>query len=208
MNSKVSSIRSDRKRMRLYKRWSCMQQRCCNPGNKKYHRYGGRGIKLCDEWKSFAAFESWATSNGYDGTLSIDRIDNNGNYEPSNCRWVEPKVNSRNRECTVRYTAFGESKTAGEWIEDSRCMAPSASCITKRAKEGWSHQEAIETPRGNFPCYLTAFGETKSVVSWSVDRRCEITYPALRYRLSHGWSVEDAISQPKANKGPMRRIKA
>lgn len=75
-----------------------MKNRCGNPNDPNYKNYGGRGIRICDEWlHSTDAFIVWALSNGYDNTLSIDRIDVNGNYEPSNCRWVDTKIQSNNR---------------------------------------------------------------------------------------------------------------
>lgn len=88
---------------RLYNVWNIMKQRCCNPNNKNYKQYGERGIKVCEEWQnSFECFYKWALNNGYDeqaqrGKTTIDRINNNGNYEPTNCRWVTQKENCQNR---------------------------------------------------------------------------------------------------------------
>jgi len=76
-----------------------MVDRCANPSIKKWHRYGGRGITVCDEWKDYQAFKAWANANGYADHLEIDRRDNDGNYEPGNCRWVTHLVNTRNRSC-------------------------------------------------------------------------------------------------------------
>ncbi len=83
---------------RLYRIWHNMKQRCYNYNHNSYNSYGGRGIKICDTWiDDFQAFYEWAMSNGYKDNLSIDRIDNNGDYEPSNCRWTDKVIQSRNK---------------------------------------------------------------------------------------------------------------
>lgn len=83
---------------RLYRIWANMKRRCYNDHFEKYQNYGGRGIQVCDEWRTdFPAFRDWAMSNGYDDSLTIDRIDTNGNYEPSNCRWATYEQQNKNR---------------------------------------------------------------------------------------------------------------
>lgn len=103
---------------RIYKIWAGMHDRCYNPNRKEYESYGGRGIQVCDEWKdNFQAFYDWSMENGYSDDLSIDRENNEGNYEPSNCRWTTRKVQSDNTRQTVHITVNGDTKNIGEWAE-------------------------------------------------------------------------------------------
>ena len=82
---------------RLYSIWNGMKDRCNNPNNVNYHRYGGKGVSYTPDWELFSNFAAWAKENGYSDNLTIDRIDSNGNYEPSNCRWTNLYVQSQNR---------------------------------------------------------------------------------------------------------------
>lgn len=101
----------------LFNVWNTMKSRCENPNRQNYINYGGRGIKVCKEWCDAKDFVIWALNNGYEKGLQLDRIDNDGNYEPSNCRWVTPKENSRNRRNTKHLTINGETKCVSEWCE-------------------------------------------------------------------------------------------
>ena len=110
-------------RHRLYNTWKTMIHRCENKKRIKYPMYGGRGISVCEEWHDFNTFVFWALLNGYQEGLQIDRIDNNGNYCPNNCRWVTPKQNSRNRRNTVYLTVNGKTKSVAEWCETIKVSA-------------------------------------------------------------------------------------
>lgn len=92
-----------------------MKKRCENKNSSNYNLYGGRGISVCDEWKTFEPFEMWANNNGYGNDLSIDRIDVNGDYEPSNCRWATKKEQANNRRSTIHFKCCGKIHTLSEW---------------------------------------------------------------------------------------------
>jgi len=101
---------------RLYNIYADMKRRCEQQSRKAYPRYGGRGITVCEEWREdFQAFYDWAMANGYEVGLQIDRIDNDGNYEPENCRWVTARENNNNRRDNVKITINGEEHTIAEW---------------------------------------------------------------------------------------------
>lgn len=103
---------------RLYRIYRAMRSRCTDKNHKSYKDYGGRGIKICDEWlDNSLSFYNWAMTNGYDDTLSIDRIDNNGNYEPSNCRWAAIKEQNRNNSNCHYLTYNNETHCLAEWAE-------------------------------------------------------------------------------------------
>ena len=103
---------------RLYEIWQGMKSRCYYENDSRYSRYGGRGIAMCDEWrKDFLTFREWALNNGYSETLTIDRIDNDGNYCPENCRWATIKEQCRNRSSNIKIKIGSEEKTLTEWCE-------------------------------------------------------------------------------------------
>lgn len=84
----------------IYTAWQNMKARCLNPNNSKFHRYGGRGIVICEEWLVSSVFAQWALSNGWQKGLTLDRKNNDGNYEPSNCQWIIQGRNSRKKSTT------------------------------------------------------------------------------------------------------------
>lgn len=138
-------ITHGRSNTRLYRIWAGIIQRCCNSRNRyEWEKYGGRGITVCEEWKnSFEAFESWALSNGYSDSLSIDRVDVNGNYEPMNCRWATIYEQSNNKR-TSRFIEFnGETKTVREFADK---YGLNYSCLYARLRNGWSVERALLTP--------------------------------------------------------------
>lgn len=131
----------------IYDRWHNMKLRCYDPGQANFNHYGGRGVEVCDEWREdFAAFREWAFANGYSPKLQIDRIDVNGNYEPSNCRWVTNQENSNNRRNTIIVEWQGESKSLADWARDVRCLVSRQTLWQRYSKDGWPFGLAMSTP--------------------------------------------------------------
>ena len=123
----------------LYNRWVGIKYRCNCPTATNYKYYGGRGIKVCDEWnKSFVPFCKWALENGYREDLTIDRINTDGNYEPSNCRWATVKQQANNRTSNNIVEFNGESHTLTQWSEITGIKMAT---IWARLQKGWSEQD-------------------------------------------------------------------
>lgn len=103
---------------RIYHEWQSMKDRCFNENNSRWSRYGGRGITVCDGWKNdFQTFYDWAIANGYQDDLTLDRIDNDGNYCPENCRWATQVEQGRNRRTNIEITIGNSTRTLTEWCE-------------------------------------------------------------------------------------------
>lgn len=129
---------------RLFRIWKGIKGRCFNKNNNKFKNYGGRGILICDEWKNdFKAFYDWAMANGYQDDLTIDRIDNNGNYEPLNCRWVSQKVQQNNKSNSYFIEYNGKSLTLSQWAE---LYGLNYSTVKSRLSYGWTIEKALFTP--------------------------------------------------------------
>lgn len=128
---------------RLHTIWTGMKQRCYNPQEKCFERYGGRGITVCEEWQSFEPFFEWAVTHGYTDDLTIDRIDNDGDYCPENCRWATRKEQTNNYSRNHRVTYDGETHTVAEWGEILRLPK---SVMYDRIRRGWSMERIATTP--------------------------------------------------------------
>lgn len=130
-------------RDRIYNIYRSMIKRTQKPENKDYKNYGGRGVKICDEWNNdYRKFYDWAMSNGYNDDLSIDRIDVNGDYEPSNCRWVDTKIQANNTRTNRHIKYRGETLTISEWANK---IGMKYGTLRERIRRGWSISKAIRT---------------------------------------------------------------
>lgn len=129
---------------RLYQTWKNMRQRCSNPNRDDYSRYGGRGISVCEEWDDYKVFRKWALDNGYNDKLTIDRIDVNGNYEPSNCRWVDYDVQANNVRTNRIIEYKGKKMTMSEF---ANFLGMSYSTVQHRLDRNWPIEKIVNTPQ-------------------------------------------------------------
>lgn len=128
-------------RTRLYKIYAKMKERCYDPNYPQRELYGGRGIKICDEWlKDFINFYNWSMENGYADNLSIDRIDPNKDYEPSNCRWADTYQQANNKRNNIQLTYNGETLTLPQW---ARKLGLPYSTLADRLRKGKSVEEIL-----------------------------------------------------------------
>ena len=183
-------------RCRIYTIWNNIKRRCNDENSEKYPRYGGRGIKICNEWYVFDAFYEWALNNGYKDNLSIDRMDNDGNYEPNNCRWVDDIVQANNKSTNHLIEYNGETHTLQEW---SRIVGIDRRTIWKRIIQyGWSVSDALEKPikkqKQGKDLLIEFKGETHNLSDWS--KILSITRETLKSRFKMGWSIEKAFTTP------------
>lgn len=127
MRKNYWAVKHDKSHTNLYRRWSDMKARCFNPNSCNYQYYGGRGITVCEEWLDFENFYNWAIANGYSKDLSLDRIDNDGDYTPDNCRWTTKSVQnmSMRHKNTSGYVGICKHSLDGAWYGrvkvDSKC---------------------------------------------------------------------------------------
>jgi hypothetical protein len=127
----------------MYHKWENMKQRCLNPNHPSYRNYGGRGISVCEDWLTFNNFKSWCENNGYSEELELDRINNDGNYEPCNCRFISHVENNNNKRMNVKYTFEGKEYTLREL---SSIVKIHHTTLRTRLFRGMTLEESINTP--------------------------------------------------------------
>lgn len=147
LNKKLAGDRARKhgnRNSRLYNIWNNMKMRCSNINSINYKNYGERGIKVCDEWfDSFENFYKWAMNSGYDNTLTLDRIDNDDDYKPNNCRWADYTQQERNRRNNHILEYNNEKHSIAEW---SDITGIPYSSLWSRIKKGWSVEKALTQP--------------------------------------------------------------
>lgn len=179
---------------RLYSIWCNMKDRCNNPKNSHYYRYGGRGIAVCSEWiNDFSSFESWALSHGYSDELSIDRINNDLGYYPDNCRWVTNKKQQNNKSTNHLITYQGKTMNVTEWAEETGIPAKT---LYDRLSYNWTLDAVFSKPVKQ--CNLDYYdyeGSSHTLSEWAQLKN--ISYDVLYHRiLKQGMSIEEALTKP------------
>lgn len=175
----------------LWNSWRNMVKRTTDPKDTNYSYYGGRGISVCSEWRqSFEAFVRDMGPTHGDG-LTLDRIDVNGNYEPTNCRWATPLEQGRNKRNNRLLTFRGETMPLSAWAER---VGVHHTVIRARLRNGWSVERALTAPapkrRKREP--ITFNGETLSIPAWAT--RLGIDRATLAGRIDRGWPLERALT--------------
>ena len=185
--------------MRLHTIWKNMKHRCSPTGDAEHRKnYYDRGIRVCDEWQKFENFYEWAINNGYReddlyesgrNKITIDRIDNNGNYEPSNCRWITFEENQYNKQHTMYANYKGKIKNI---LEISKETGLEKSTIRTRIIRGKGLYDPYVEKKD--PKYLY---KGEELTLGEISKKYNIDVKFLRTRMKLGWSIDEAMSLPK-----------
>ncbi len=170
--------------------YSGMICRCYNPNVTAYKNYGGRGIEICNEWREdFIIFHDWAIANGYEDHLSIDRIDVNGNYTAENCRWVNRKIQNRNKRDNVFLNIDGKQKTIAEWAEITGIRHHT---IAARHRRGYTNKDLINPPnRTENRVFVEFEGKIRTIKE--LAQIAGISPESMNGRIKLGWTGLDLI---------------
>jgi len=171
-----------------YSCWIQIKMRCYNKKNKRYERYGGRGITVCDKWLNDYSQFLKDMGRRPDDCSSIDRIDNDGNYEPGNCKWANVYDQAKNKSNNVMLTLNGKTTHLLEW---ERITGIKERTIARRLKIGWSHEKAL-THKVRSAIMLEFKGERKTIEQWSDI--VGISHSAIRRRMKKGLSMERILA--------------
>lgn len=167
---------------KVYRAWVTMRSRCEDTNNKRYHRYGGRGIKVCDRWQSFDMF--YADMGDAPHGASLDRIDNDGDYEPGNCRWATPTQQQNNTSNNRTYTHDGKTQTLAQWARD---LGIAYHVLRYRLNKGWQPPKLFTTDnlKGKDTKHVVEYNGEQITVK-EASRRSGIALQTLYWRLATG----------------------
>jgi hypothetical protein len=177
-----------------YKAWVHIKGRCYNPATKSYARYGGRGITVCGRWRE--SFEAFLEDMGQrpSSDHSIDRIDNDGNYSPENCRWATREEQGANKRNNRYIVARGKRQTVSQWARE---LGVPVQVLDKRLTRGWDHErvvgevwrDGVKRPKR----YIEAFGKRQTLAQWGRELGVRPSMLEQRLRVLK-WPVEKALS--------------
>lgn len=185
-------------RSRTYRCWQSIRDRCNNVKAKAYPQYGGRGIRVCKRWEEYTNF--FEDMGEMPEKMSIGRIDNNGHYEPGNCRWETREEQNNNTRQNVFLTYKGETLTAAQW---GKKFGVNRRTLLLRLRKGWTIEEIFETPFNDLAEIrrlrqgsetITYEGETLTLLQW--ERRTGIGRQTIKVRKRLGWSPEKIFTTP------------
>lgn len=177
-----------------YRSWACMNGRCNNPNNGSYHKYGGRGIKVCPQWSGRDGFEQFYADMGPKPTINhtIDRIDPNDDYTPENCRWATRKEQNRHRSNNKIVTYQGKTQTLIEWSEELNIPIKT---LINRLRANWSVERAFTQTRETTYQKVEYKGKVKPLKQWAIE--LDMPYYLLLQRISNRrWSIDRAFTEP------------
>ena len=179
-------------RKKLYGIWYTMHSRCYRENCISFKNYGARGITICEEWRnSFERFYEWAIKNGYNESLSIDRIDNSKGYSPDNCRWATRKEQANNQRSNHLITYNGRTQTMKQWAEE---LGITYTCLRSRINTyKYSIEKAFEISNLH-EVSITYKGKTQNLKTWC--RELELNYGSIRSRIVRGWDPIKALEKP------------
>lgn len=142
-NTKHGQKPRGKKTNRLYSIWSDMKRRCSNTTRKDAKNYSLKNITVCEEWNEYPVFKEWAIENGYNDTLTLERIDNTKGYSPENCKWIPKSEQSKNRTSNHYITYNGQTKTLTDWSKETGIPRTT---LTSRLRHNWSIEDALTKP--------------------------------------------------------------
>lgn len=180
---------------RLYSIWAKMKQKCYSNNPNYYVKHQSKSIQVCKEWKeSFVSFQTWATANGYEDHLTLDRIDLDKNFEPSNCKWVLLKDQQTTKGTKVLYEIDGIKKTTAQWAKE---LGISKSELYAKYHYGYRTREEIlnKSPYAKNAVLIEIEGETRSLSEWS--RKSGLSKQIIAQRLKAGKTGKDLLKPTK-----------